>query len=237
MTKVMYDGVTPSRIPSNATMVAAYINGPYGDSYNEAVKLFPNAEHIAISIDPALVGQVLDCEKYDARPDQCPSWVKLSRAAGFDPTVYMSQSVWPTVRQAFLSQGVAEPHYWVASYASTPDPTIPDGAVAHQYQNTPGYDISSVIDDWPNPVPVNPVKVPTTKEEVMALTAIIVRPNDSKGKGGAMGIVDDNWQGKTVKPRKWSGINELWNALPAASRPPIVRMKTQATYDGLVDTA
>lgn len=70
-----------------------------------------------------------------------------------------------------------------------------------------------------------------TMEDVMALTAIIVK-QPVKGKGGAIGIVDADWQGSTVSSKKWAGISELRAKLPVASRPPVVQM-TAAGFDGL----
>lgn len=75
----------------------------------------------------------------------------MRRAAGQDPTVYMAQSDWWTVIQAFRNAGVAEPHYWVAAWNG--DRAIFDGAVAHQYADSAmaggHYDLSSVVDFWP----------------------------------------------------------------------------------------
>jgi hypothetical protein len=51
------------------------------------------------------------------------------------------------VRESFVNRGVAEPEYWIAHYDGAAN--IPVGAVAKQYLNTPGYDVSAVADYWP----------------------------------------------------------------------------------------
>lgn len=154
MSRLMYDGVTPSRIPIEATMVAAYVDGRYANVVAMRSR-FPHARLVTIAVFASTnAGNVLDVEKGDATPTQAPGWVVKRRRAGIDPTVYCSASLWPSVRQAFRSLNVPEPHYWIADYDG--DPRIPAGAIAKQYKNTPGYDISSVVNYWPgvDPKPV-----------------------------------------------------------------------------------
>ncbi|MEU3352856.1 hypothetical protein [Streptomyces sp. NPDC037389] len=43
--------------------------------------------------------------------------------------------------------GVFEPDYWVARFDGVP--SIPAGAIAEQYENTPGFGKSVVADNWP----------------------------------------------------------------------------------------
>jgi len=154
MTRTMYDAVTVSRVPSTATMVAAYVDGHYANVAAMRDR-FPNARLVTIAVFASTnAGTVLDVETGDATPTQAPGWVVKRRKAGVDPTVYCSESLWPSVRQAFRSLNVPEPHYWIAHYDSVP--LIPEGAIAKQYKNTPGYDISVVADYWPgvDPRPV-----------------------------------------------------------------------------------
>jgi hypothetical protein len=105
-------------------------------------------------------------ETGDATPAQAPGWVKARRAAGADPTVYCSASLWPTVRAAFTAAGVAQPHYWIAHYDG--DPTIPAGAVAKQYVDPPNsgghWDLSAVAGHWPG------VDITPAPEDDMLLT-------------------------------------------------------------------
>lgn len=154
MTRVMYDGVTPSRIPSSATMVAAYVDGHYANVSPMKAR-FPHARLVTIAVFASTnAGTVLDVEKGDATPTEAPGWVVKRRRAGVDPTVYCSESLWPTVRAVFRALNVPQPHYWIAHYDSVA--LIPEGAIAKQYKNTSGYDISVVADYWPgvDPKPV-----------------------------------------------------------------------------------
>lgn len=147
--RIMYDGVTPTNLPASAAMVAGYINGPYAWTQAEWDR-FPNAIKVQISVRAAdRRGHVLDVESGANMPTpaDAPPWVAARRAAGADPTVYCQASSLATVRAAFQSAKVAEPHYWIAKYDG--DDTIPAGAVAKQWLNQPGYDRSSVADYWP----------------------------------------------------------------------------------------
>lgn len=146
--RTMYDSVNPKKIPNGADIVASYVNGPYGHGYDQAVKLFPDALHLGISIDPHLPGQALDIEQGDARPEQAPDWVTAQRKRGVEPWCYMSLSVWDDVRRAMDRARVKHPHYWVAHWDGNRD--IPTGAVACQYDHDLGhpkynYDISAVV--------------------------------------------------------------------------------------------
>lgn len=161
MTRLMYDGVTPSRIPADATMVAGYVDGRYAN-ISAIRKRFPKALVVPIAVFASTnAGVVLDVEPGDATPAQAPGWVQRRRAAGVDPTVYCSAYAWPAVQAAFRHAGVAEPHYWIADYDN--DPTVPVGAVAKQYRDTAGYDVSAVRSYWPG---VDPK--PNPEDEVLS---------------------------------------------------------------------
>lgn len=143
MTRLMYDGITPAKLPKGGDIYASYIDGewPY---FSQLVKLFPHAKHLSIAVDPTHDADILDVERYDALPSQAPDWVYRQRHRSITPIVYMNAATWPTVKQAFYAQHVTEPYYWVADYDH--GPTIPTGAIAVQWKNTPGYDQSTVID-------------------------------------------------------------------------------------------
>ncbi|MHB8671866.1 MAG: glycoside hydrolase family 25 domain-containing protein [Acidimicrobiales bacterium] len=156
--RIMYDVVDAGAAPTDGDLYAGYIDGAYR-SYDALVGRFPDRIHVAIAVFASTdAGQVLDVEQGDATPAQAPGWALRARARGQEPTIYCSASVWPDVRAAFGAQGVAEPHYWIAHYDD--DPTMPAGAVAKQYQSTPGWDRSSVADYWPG---ID--AAPTTPEE------------------------------------------------------------------------
>lgn len=154
--RTMYDAVTARNIPADAAMVAGYIDKIKLEPWSAADwARFPNAVKVEIVKKASTnAGHVLDVEPGDATPAQAPGWVRMRRAAGADPTVYMNASTWPTVRAEFQRQGVAPPHYWVAKYDD--DPNWPAGwaalgCVAKQYAGNvaPGIDLSSVADYWP----------------------------------------------------------------------------------------
>lgn len=161
MTRTMYDSVTVEDIPANATMVAGYVDGIYANTGLMRQK-FPHATVVEIAVNSHTnAGDVLDVETGDATPSEAVLWVKLRRASGANPSVYCNASVWPSVKSAFRSAGIAEPHYWIAKWDGST--SIPAGAVAKQYKGASSghhYDTSVVADTWPgvdngsNPRPV-----------------------------------------------------------------------------------
>lgn len=152
----MYDSTNPLDIPQSAEMVASYLDYSPTQGWNTpgARERFPNSTQVDIVVSAATNGgHVLDVERGDALPAEAPSWVLARRAHGVEPSVYMNLSTWPSVRAAFRDQNVPEPLYWTAAYATPPDPSIPAGAVAHQYCDPATgsgghYDLSSVADYW-----------------------------------------------------------------------------------------
>jgi len=211
----MYDAVVPSHIPVNAQMVAGYVDGDYRWTAADWAR-FPTAVRCAIAtVATTDAGQVLDVERFDARPDQAPGWVLTRRRHGVDPSVYCDQSSWPAVRAAFTAARVAEPHYWIAARPGAPG--IPPGAVAHQYTDTGLVDLSVVAAYWPGvdpPPPPNPKEPPPP----MAKTALPAAANPIKATNevwkpdgshldvfllGADGHLYHYWW--EVAPGVWSG--------------------------------
>jgi hypothetical protein len=185
MTRSMYDAVTPSRIPAGATLVAGYVNGQYAN-IAELKERFPHATVVGIAVSAGFDGgTVLDVEKGDAAPAQAPGWVRMRRAAGVEPTVYCNSSTWPSVRAAFASAGVAPPHYWIAHYDG--DPALPAGAVAKQWKNAAGYDLSTVAAYWPGvdrrpaPPKPGPPKAPTKVSLKNVVAAAEADPKAAQG--------------------------------------------------------
>src|ERR1700748_3251368 len=127
----MYDAVTPENVPQGAQMVAGYIGGNYV-SYPGLVARCPNAIHISIAVQADQTAQALDCESGDATPQQCPGWATRMRGLGINPIVYVQESSWQAVRNAFDNAHVQQPMYWIANYDG--DSTIPQGAIAKQFQ-------------------------------------------------------------------------------------------------------
>jgi len=152
----MYDSITAGLIPRDAQLVAGYVDGLYAWSADDWA-LFADIPHVRIAVFPTTDdGNCANVEAGDMTPENVVGWVELRRAAGVDPSVYCSAASWATVRAQFQAQGVAEPHYWIATWDSVQ--AIPPGAVAHQYDNGPNFDTSIVADYWPG---VDPMTAPT----------------------------------------------------------------------------
>jgi hypothetical protein len=141
----MYDSVDPFDIPTDATVVAGYVDGRYAWT-DAGWQRFSHTPRLTITV---LNGDadVLDVETGDATPDEAVRWVASQRAAGRPhPGVYCNTNLWPTVRATFRAHQVPEPWYWVADYDGRPD--IPEGAVAKQYIDAPGsgghYDLTAI---------------------------------------------------------------------------------------------
>lgn len=150
----MADAINPNNIPvGRFPLVAGYVDGPRSQWPAAGWARHSASILVRIAVFASTnAGHVLDVETGDATPSQAPGWVKMRRAAGTDPTVYCSISLWPAVRAAFHAANVAEPHYWVAGYPGG-GAVIPAGAIAHQYADplTSGgqWDLSVVADYWP----------------------------------------------------------------------------------------
>lgn len=173
--RTMYDSVDPAAIPAGAEMVAGYVDGLYGPGHElagqpgwdaDAWDSFPNAIKVRIAVFAFTDdGQVIDCERGDATPEQCVSWARMRRKAGQIPTVYMSASQWDAVRYAFDAAHEPQPLYWVADYDGIDE--VPEGAIAKQFANHPAQNIdeSVVLDYWPGvdapPAPPAPPQPPT----------------------------------------------------------------------------
>ena len=171
--RTCYDAIHPANIPTNAQMVAGYVDGRYAWSAADWAR-FPHAVKVRIAVfSTTNDGHVLDVEPGCSTPANAPGWVVRRRKAGVDPTVYCSLSAWPTVRAAFAAAKVAPPHYWVAAYPGN-GATLYPGAVAHQYANPGPVDISVVADIWPGvdttPTPTPEVDMSLTPQEITAIT-------------------------------------------------------------------
>lgn len=145
--RTAYDAVTPSNIPRNAEVVMGYVNGPYAWNPSDWA-MFPNAVKITIATHPDnTTSHMIDYENGDFTDANVVQAVKVRQASGRFPIVYCSESVWAHVRSLFTAAGVPEPLYLVAAYPGA-GPTIPSGAIGHQYEDYQNkYDIS-VIDDY-----------------------------------------------------------------------------------------
>lgn len=149
----MYDSTNALDIPESAAMVAGYVDGRYRWSDSDWAR-FPDAVKVRIAcFSWTDGGEVLDIESGCSEPESAPDWASRRRAAGGDPSVYVNLANVAAVRAAFDRAGVAQPHYWLASYDGVA--VIPEGYIAKQYANpaiipgNPHYDLSVVADFWP----------------------------------------------------------------------------------------
>lgn len=180
MTRMMYDGVEAGSVPAGAAIYAGYVDGNW-QSYDALVSEYPGALHVSVCVTSADDARVLDVESGDATPDEAPVWVTKQRAAGNQyPVVYMNESTWPAVREAFSAQGVAAPLYWVAAYVDDPAvvPAIPAGAIGLQFYDYGGYDASVVADYWPGLDAAPVTASPHTEDEYMQIEPLSVHPGE-----------------------------------------------------------
>lgn len=159
--RTMYDSVSVSAIPSDAQMVAGYVDGKW-PTYDEVKRRFPRAVVVSITVSGRPGAQVVDCEQGDLTPAEAAQWARLEKLAGRHPTIYCSQSPWPAVQAECHKAGLdpgTDVSWWIASYNDPPITAIPPGAIAHQHTNDAArdLDISSVADYWPG---VDPVPIP-----------------------------------------------------------------------------
>ncbi|HEV2635537.1 MAG TPA: hypothetical protein VGX23_10360 [Actinocrinis sp.] len=177
--RTMFDGITPAEVPAGAQLYAAYLDGNWAD-YPAMVARYPNAVHVSIAVSASYDGgQVIDVENGDATPAESVTWVQARRRAGADPTVYCSMSTWPSVKSAFSSRGVAQPHYWIADYSLGDNPAIPAGAIALQYADRGGYDVSVVADYWPgvDAAAPPPPSAPSQEDDMPYLISVTPDPS------------------------------------------------------------
>ena len=204
--RTMYDAVTAANIPADAQMVAGYIDKIKLEPWSAADwARFPGAVKVEIVKKASTNGgHVLDVEPGDATPAEAPGWVRMRRAAGADPTIYVNRSTWATVQAEFGRQGVAQPHYWIAHYNGDPGLPTLNGitAVAKQHTaNLRGVDINSVADYWPGIDGARPTPN-TTEDDEMAFGRVCPAGTNAHAD---MAVVDceklrlhSSWQQKIV---------------------------------------
>lgn len=182
MTRTMYDALSTeaATIPADAELVAGYIDAgphpaapPWGP---DQWALFPHAVHVQIATQAAtMAGHVLDVENGDATPEQAAVWVQARRNMGAHPSVYCSESAWPSVRAVFDGLGMDEPEWWIAGApGSVGAGNLYPGSVAHQWGTGPTgtWDISVVADYWPGVDPT-PAPPPTDQEATNVVQVIV----------------------------------------------------------------
>jgi hypothetical protein len=148
----MYDSVTWEAIPTNAEVVAGYVDGRFRWP-DEAWARFPNSVKVRIAVFATTNdGDVLDCENGDATPAQCPDWIRMRQTAGLaKPTIYVNRSQRTAVESACSGLNYS---LWIATLDGT---TAIDGSVAVQYAGSSlsggNYDLSVIQDSsWPSSI-------------------------------------------------------------------------------------
>lgn len=149
--RTMVDSTNLADDPA-AQLVAYYVDGIYATTEAAVRARFPNAIPVPISVIGSNAGVVGDVEPGCMTIAGAVIWVLMRRQAGQDPTLYVNETYgWQPCRQAFISGGIPEPHWWVADYDGVA--VVPAGAIAKQYENptlTGGhFDRSVVADHWP----------------------------------------------------------------------------------------
>jgi hypothetical protein len=157
---VGYDSVTPGNIPSDAPVVAGYIDGFYAWPQSAWDRF--TGFRLSIAVHPSTnAGDVLDIETGDATPSQGPGWVAMRRRSGHpNPGVYCSAAILGQVLAAFDAAGVARPWVWVAAYPGCGQSLCGyTNGIGHQYGDVGPYDLTvwdpsiTTIHGGPAPVP------------------------------------------------------------------------------------
>lgn len=160
----MFDSTAVDAIPTTAPMAAGYVDGDW-PTYSQLRSRCPSAVLVSITVTGRAGAQVADCESGDLDPTQAAAWAAGEVAAGRQPTIYCNASTWAAVRSEVASRGLTgRVSYWIAQYDGVR--TVPDGAVAKQYQSdtAQNLDYSVAADYWPgvDPPPAQPA---TTAED------------------------------------------------------------------------
>lgn len=186
----LYDSTHPQTIPTDAPIVAGYINGHYAWSPSDWAR-FPHSILLTISISATTPADILDVERYDATPPRAPTWLRMNYfnacrpARPWQRTIYCSRlSTWPTVQSAIssaLSSGHLStsqlPAYWIADHLTPPTPHLVPGSSATQYtDHATEYDLSITNTVWPN-YPSNHPLPPSSQGLTMPGPYIAITPS------------------------------------------------------------
>lgn len=149
--RLMADSCNSNNLPSGFDLYAYYVDGICAGTSR------PIGHAVGISSLATDAGTVGDCEPGNPPPSVWVTWVQWRRAAGIDPTIYCADDSlssffagykYSDVKNAFITAGIPEPHYWLTMPGAT---SIPSQAVAVQtgFNSSQGYDVSLVADYWP----------------------------------------------------------------------------------------
>lgn len=138
---LMYDAVGDKaiNIPSDAEIVAGYIDGPVSQWNQSDWDRFGTAKKVTITVFGG-DADVYDIESGDGTPRSAALWLKLYPGR----TLYYSLANQDAIDQA--CSGLTF-NRWVADWTGTPH--LVEGSVATQYQSTERFDLSITNGVWP----------------------------------------------------------------------------------------
>lgn len=167
----MYDSVNLDEIPAEPHAVASYINGRYAN-YEEAVKRFPRARHLRISVTGLVVADAYDIELGDYEPQDTPELYKFAHEHGvWRPCFYAQLSgIMPAVKTELnkVVEKREDIRLWVAYYNETPD--LAANYDAHQFTCTAlgrNLDESICQSDFFEPIVAKPAPVAETAKAIV----------------------------------------------------------------------
>jgi hypothetical protein len=186
VTTTMYDTQYPEIVPSSAGLVVSYPDGPAGNSYATAQRLFGNR---ALSISwTGVDAQCADIEQWSSFPlASLPAWIKRQHARGIArPVIYAIYAGlgtnYPQVKALVGSLSVS---WWLSDWTGKPHALPGADAVQYGAQASPAspvisdpgkaggrtYDLSLVQPTFPFYPSIFPLQVGSTGEWVTKLQA------------------------------------------------------------------
>lgn len=151
-----------SGIPANPQAVAGYGDG---GNYEQLVARFPHAHHLLIATHPSIDGDILDCERFDALPQDFPAWhARQVKRGVYRPGGYASADTFMPELMAVV-RAANIPHTawrsWLAHWGQ-PDVVPPGYDAIQNFQGGTAYDRSVCLPDFFAPLPPPPPpKLPT----------------------------------------------------------------------------
>jgi hypothetical protein len=170
----MYDGINVSQWPAGVQYGLAYTDGKFANR-QAILNRFPGITLQTISAVGQSHAMWIDCEPGCVWPAPVAVALYIRWLPAGCRGVYCTQETKPAVRQAARAAG-ASPQIFGADWTGMPH-INPDEAQT-QYENTPGFDVSSI------PAPASPVPAPapaptptTVKAETMRV--VVATSNSS----------------------------------------------------------
>jgi len=156
----MYDSTDPRTIPSNAQVVASYIdNGPPGQppGFQLAKTVFPNATLVSIN-ETAGDNKPADIWGIEPGSGKTVQDTANAIASGTAHGVYGTQSDLDAVKNILDSKNVPRSSYvlWLEAAGTEGFSSVPAGDDAHQYDVTDSYDISNISSSFLSTATGNP---------------------------------------------------------------------------------